>query len=348
MFRLLNLAPFLAINGRFYSTIHYTFKGTVWNPATNPTPPSLSYYGIPMVSIYSSPFLDQLMEHIQAILSHSSHPKPYFNFILEVLLKNGSVKTVGKGFSIASYTDLSKIREMLEGYIENFETQSGTPEERQPEEVLSSLIRVFNRSDAPAVNWKDPLALPYSEKSPAPKARSPKATAEKLAIMNSQMHELSSELKVGFKEMVQAIKNIPTQAPAQTPSLLTGVNWAPIINGFANVLITNLGGQSVPTPTSPVATPASQTPAEAPVVSQDLAQIKELIKTEIAPLVNKVNNFESMLTRLTESQVSTNNQISALTESQTQLTSNLNALAQLMEAQIKASSKNLLCSVCLL
>lgn len=204
-------------------------------PSPNPTPPSLSYYGIPMVSIYSSPFLDQLMEHIQAILSHSSHPEPYFNFILEVLLKNGSVKTVGKGFSIASYTDLSKIRELLEGYIENFETQSGTPEERQPEVVVSSLIKVMDRSNAPAVDWTNPLATPKAFKesnaSPVSKRTSPKATQEKLAILNSQLHEgfknLQSSQVESTNRLIEAVKSIPTQSP-----LISNVNWTPILHGI--------------------------------------------------------------------------------------------------------------------
>ena len=33
------------------TTIHYTFKGTVWNPSIEPLPPATNYYGIPMVSL---------------------------------------------------------------------------------------------------------------------------------------------------------------------------------------------------------------------------------------------------------------------------------------------------------
>lgn len=136
---LLSRMPFLgALAGvglglpRFIETsIHYTFKGTVWKPSIEPLPPATNYYGIPMVSIYSSDFLDSLMSYIQTILAASSHSSPYFNLIIEVFLETGQVRTVGGGFIVEPTTDLVQLKAMLEGYIENFETQSGTPEERQ-------------------------------------------------------------------------------------------------------------------------------------------------------------------------------------------------------------------------
>jgi hypothetical protein len=226
--------------------IHYTFKGQIWNGQG--TPPALNYYGIPMVSIYSTNFLDSLMSYIQAILAASSHTSPYINFILEVLLDSGQVKTVGHGFVITPSTDLEKLRTTLNEYIEGFETQSGVPEERQPEAVISSLLKVMDRSEAPAVDWNDPLGLPQSKISPAPKPRpSPKATAEKLAVINSQINCLSSDIKLMTSEIVQAIKSNPTPTPTQ-PTLLSGVNWTPILHGITNVIVSSLGGSPVSFP----------------------------------------------------------------------------------------------------
>lgn len=142
---------------------------------------------------------------IKRILDNSTHESPHFNFIIEAVLSSGISRTVGQAFLVNKTTNLEVLSSLISEYIEKFEIQSGTPEERQPEEVYASLIRVIDRSDAPAVNWKDPLALPFSEKSPVTrKARTTrKNTEDKLAILNSQLHtgfenlnnSLSSEIK---------------------------------------------------------------------------------------------------------------------------------------------------------
>jgi TolA-binding protein len=85
-------------------------------------------------------------------------------------------------------------------------------------------------------------------------------------------------------------------------------------------VITQLGGSPVqfPTPSQQSSQPpVSQTPAEAPVVS--LVQVNELIKAQVTPLLNKVDNLESMISRLSQNQAniqeaiaSTNNQVSSL------------------------------------
>lgn len=94
-----------------------------------------------MVSIYSSNFLDLLIEYISIILRNSSHPKPYFNIIIEVLLLSGQVRTVGRGFIVESTTNFDELRTMLEGYIENFETQSLANLDKAPGKILiESLI----------------------------------------------------------------------------------------------------------------------------------------------------------------------------------------------------------------
>ncbi|GBC54038.2 hypothetical protein GLOIN_2v1740220 [Rhizophagus irregularis DAOM 181602=DAOM 197198] len=92
------------------------------------------------------------------------------------------------------------------------------------------------------------------------------------------------------------------------------------LHGLVNVVITQLGGSPVqfPTPSQQSSQPpVSQTPAEAPVVS--LVQVNELIKAQVTPLLNKVDNLESMISRLSQNQAniqeaiaSTNNQVSSL------------------------------------
>ena len=169
----------------------------------------------------------------------------------------------------------------------------------QPEKVVSSLIKVMDRSNAPAVNWNDPLALEPGFKeaqSTAPKSRtSPKATAEKLAILNSQLNQGFASLQTGqvesTRQIVEAIKSSP--APV---SPFSNVNWTPILQGIANVVITSLGGKQVEFSTP---TPAVQARGEVQGVA-NIAQIKELIKTEITPLIQKVNTLESALTTLVQ------------------------------------------------
>jgi len=106
-------------------------------------PPSLNYYGIPMVSIYSSDFVETVIQNIKTIINSSNHESPYFNFIIEVLLNSGQVRTVGQGFIVERTTNFEELTHQITSLIEAFETQSGTPEERQPEAVVSSLIKVF-------------------------------------------------------------------------------------------------------------------------------------------------------------------------------------------------------------
>ncbi|RGB22183.1 hypothetical protein C1646_735174 [Rhizophagus diaphanus] len=224
MTRFFPLSAFATLSRSIASFIPYTFKGIVWDPSTEPLPPAKSFYGIPMIPIYASSFLDLLFQYINTIINSSTHPKPFFNFIIEAQLQAGPVRTVGRGFLVEKETDLTELRAMLEGFIENFETQSGVPEDRKEESVVSSLIKVYDRSEAPAVDWTNPLAVPYSPLSSkdTPKKRSsPRATADKLEILNSQLSELKTTQLESTRQIVEAIKSIPTQAPAATPSLLS-------------------------------------------------------------------------------------------------------------------------------
>jgi hypothetical protein len=214
--------------------IHYTFKGQIWNGQG--TPPALNYYGIPMVSIYSSDFVKQLLNNISTILSNCTHESPYFNLIIEVLLKTGQMRTVGQGFIVTPNTNLQELEYKITAFIEAFETQSGTPEERQPEEVVSSLIKVMNRSEAPAVNWENPLELPHSEKSPLSNFKNVtqtrttrKNTEEKLAIINSQLNILGTELKASQVESTSRI--VEAIRESKSPALFSNVNWTPILQG---------------------------------------------------------------------------------------------------------------------
>lgn len=121
-------------------------------------------------------------------------------------------------------------------------------------------------------------------------------------------------------ELVNAIKSTPTPIQVSTPTpMLPGVNWTPIVQGLVSGLATSFGATiNFPTSTAiPVASSAVPTSGEVQNVQPNLvpiqAQLTELTNNFKA-LNNKVNNFESMLTRLAESQVSTNNQINALAQ----------------------------------
>jgi hypothetical protein len=72
----------------------------------------------------------------------------------------GNNRTVGRGFIVDKTTNLEELKAKIIGFIENFETQSGTSEERQAESVHSSLLLVFDRSNAPPVNPNNIMELP--------------------------------------------------------------------------------------------------------------------------------------------------------------------------------------------
>jgi hypothetical protein len=266
-----------------------------------------------------------------------------FNFIIEAQLKAGAIRTVGHGLRVDSSTNFEELEHLITGYIEGFETQSGTPEERQPEEVVSSLVKVFDRSNAPNVNWENPLELPKGFKEPeAPKTRpSRKNTEEKLSVINSQINTLQTTILTSQAESTkQIVEAIKSNQSSPNPSLLSGVNWAPLVHGLVNVVITQLGGSPVSFPSAPVPTNAKQTPAEAPVVS-NLPQVEQLIESRIAPLLNKVSSLESALTSIAKSQGELSNTVSELAQSQGELTntvtSQLSELAQNLNTFVKAT-----------
>lgn len=197
-----------------------------------------------------------------------------------------------------SHTNLEELRTMLEAYIENFETQSGTPEERQEQEVISSLIKVFDRSHAPHVNWSPstPLAglpeSPLSSETPKlSKRTAPKATAEKLAILNSQINTGFTSLQTNLidaitvsnaqmtEQIVKAIKSTP--APV---SPFSNINWAPLIQGITNVVVTSLGG-SVNYPSAPISAVQS---GEVQSSSTNLAPIVDSVETRITTLESSI------------------------------------------------------------
>lgn len=296
-----------------------SFKGTKWLDWENTTPPTKSYYGIPLTSIYSANYVENLIAIINKMLSHSSHPSPYFNFILEAVLHGGASRTVGRGFVVERTTDMTKLEHLITEYIENFETQSGLPQERQPEEVVASLIRVHDRSDAPTSTTS--LDTPLGSK----EATRPRKTTSNAQVL-SAVTDLNINLKSMTSEIVSAIKTTPSQAPS--PPFLSGVNWTPILHGITNVIVSSLGGSPVSFPSTP--TPASTQPSEVMV-----SQIKELIKAEVSPLVTKISSLESALTTLVQAQTELTKGLSNLSQT---TDARFDRIASLMEAQIKASS----------
>jgi len=150
----------------------------------------------------------------------------------------------------------------------------------------------MDRSNAPAVNWEDPLALPHSTNTTTPlRARSTrKNTEEKLAVIHSQINTLSSDIKTMTSEIVQAIKSNPTSTQ---PTLLSGVNWTPILHGITNVIVSSLGGSPVSFPSAPK--PAQTTSGEVQNVSPDLTPIIERMNTLETKLTSLSSQMETML-----------------------------------------------------
>jgi hypothetical protein len=177
------------------------------------------------------------------------------------------------------------------------------------------------------VDWTNPLATPEgfkeSNTSPVSKKTSPRATAEKLAILNSQLHQgfenLQSSQVESTNRLIEAIKSIPTQSP-----LLSNVNWTPILHGITNVIVTSLGGKPVEftTPTSAV-----QAPGEAQGVA-NLSQVQELIDSRMTPLINRIDSLETSLKTLVASQTNLTNMVSSTSNTVSELTSTVNSFVQ--------------------
>ncbi|CAB4432560.1 unnamed protein product [Rhizophagus irregularis] len=232
---------------------------------------------------------------------------------MEAELHAGINRTVGKGLRVEKNTDLSTLIPLITEYIEAFETQSGTPEERQQEEVLSTRIQVFIRTN---LNYDGNLQTPIGAKEFV-------STSRKGALSNSQLLAEIAQLQTQSTErLVQAIKS--TQ-----PSLLSGVNWTPIVQGLTNVVITSLGGQPVSFPTSPAA-PAAKTAVQAPGEAQGVI---EQIKALESRLESRISTLESAITAMAQSQTQ-------LTDVVTNTSSQLSSLAQALESFIKAQTSS--------
>jgi hypothetical protein len=276
MFRLLNLAAFLAINGRMFHTTRTLTRGLplmgsvfystlgprvpFWHNWQSSIPPARIHFFVNLPSIYSGDFTELLINLIRRILELTPYDAFFLNIIMEAELHAGINRTVGKGLRVEKNTDLSTLIPLITEYIENFETQSGTPEERQQEEVLSTRIQVFIRTN---LNYDGNLQTPIGAKEFVSSSRKGDLSNTQLLAEISQLQTQSTE------KLVQTIKS--TQ-----PSLLSGVNWTPIIQGITNVVISSLGGQPVSFPTTPAA-PAAQSAVQGPVEVQGvIEQIKAL------------------------------------------------------------------------
>jgi hypothetical protein len=221
-----------------------------------------------------------------------------FNLLIECLLSGNRYRSLAPSFLVNHLTELHHLESLLTERIENFEAQSG--DEKGPS-VLSCRVQITNISSAP-----NPEARPFSSdsaniqwskdiKAERKASRRPSPTMSSITNMqstlSSQIDSLNSTMTNGLKEVVQAIK-----APSSTPSILGSINWAPLIQGIANVVVTSLGG------TANFPTSQAQTPAEAPVVSSNLAPIVERLNSLETKMETRITTLESSILALTQSQ----------------------------------------------
>jgi hypothetical protein len=215
------------------------------------------------------------------------------------------------------------LAQQINAFIEGFETQSGIPEERQQQEVVASLIRVHVRSYETPATLETPVGFKETN--------SRKGSLSNIALQANLITQINSMTD----RLVTAIENIPTQAP--NPNFLNGINWAPLVHGLVNVVITQLGGSPVSFPSPPAqaatppATPASTQPSE--------VMIKSLINEALNPLETKVSSLEAALQNVV---TSTSNQIVALTQNLNNLTNSTNAqiseLISIVKSQVTPTS----------
>jgi hypothetical protein len=217
---------------------------------------------------------------------------------------------VGRGFRVERGINLVTLAQQINEFIEGFETQSGIPEERQEQEVVGSLIRVHVRSYEKPATLETPVGFKETN--------SRKGSLSNIALQTN----LTTQMNSMTDRIVTAIENIPTQAP--NPNFLNGINWAPLVHGLVNVVITQLGGSPVsfPSPHAPAAT-SPATPVASPASTQPSEEmIQSLINEALTPLETKVSSLESALQNVV---TSTSNQIVALTQNINNLTNYSNA-----------------------
>lgn len=134
-------------------------------------------------------------------------------------------------------------------------------------------------SDSANIQWsKDIKAERKATRRPSPTMSS---ITNMQSNLSSQIDSLNSTMTNGLKEVVQAIK-----APPSAPSILGSINWAPLIQGIANVVVTSLGG------TANFPTSQAQTPGEVQGVSQPQVNLAP-IETQLTTLSQAQANIAS-------------------------------------------------------
>lgn len=134
--------------------------------------------------------------------------------------------------------------------------------------------------------------------------------------IDSKFDSLSSSINSGLKEVVQAIKS--------QPSILSEVNWTPIIQSLVSGIGTALGAQvsfpqSTGQPSTPLEkalplTPSSQTSVNLNSMQASLHSVTQSLSTQIENLVKSQTQTNNQINSLAQGQVKTNSQVSSLTQ----------------------------------
>jgi hypothetical protein len=311
------------------------FEGVVVNVG-DPLPEANRFY-MYLSSIHSSSFFEELMKIVNWLLQGVSGGK--FNLMIEAVLDGNRFRTVGKSFIITSGTTLSELESFLNPYIESFEAQSGGGESGP--QTFESRLRIVNISSAPNPEQipftSDPANVQWSKDVKA-ETKARRRPAPTLSAINSGFETMNSKLESlnkGFEQLANVLQSQPkvTQPVAQ-PSIISGVDWTPIVQSVIAGIGTAFGAQvSFSQSASKVATPLEKS---APLTSSPQSPIN-LTKIE-ARLDNLENNLNSVQTSLHSVTQNLSSQIENLAKSQVQTNSQVSSLAQALETFIKAQT----------
>lgn len=263
-------------------------------------------------SIHASNFLSELFQVLNSILID---PVKNINLLVECVMEGNRYRSLAPSMHIASGFSLTDLENHFNERIDNFEAQSGSGEEGAS--VIGTRAIITNITSAP-----NPSVIPFSSdpaniqwktdtKIDRKAARRPSASVQSISNLQSQITNLSTSMDNMTDKIVQAINSQSPKQPS-IPSIFGSVNWTPIIQGMANVVVTSLGG-------------STNFPHSAQVTGE--VQNNSSLETRLNHLESKITSLESTL--------------NVLAKSQTNMTNSVSSLAQTLETFIKASTPSI-------
>lgn len=189
-------------------------------------------------------------------------------------------------------------------------------------QTFESRIRIVNISSAPNPEQipfsSDPANIQWSKDVKA-ETKAKRRPAPTLSAVNSGFEAMSSKLDSGFSQVVQAIKSQSPSQPAAQPSILSGVNWTPIIQSLVSGIGTALGAQvsfsqptgqlSSPLEKSLPLTPSSQTSINLTSIETRIDKLESGLNSMQASLHSVSQSLSTQIENLVKSQTQTNNQM---------------------------------------